>query len=63
MPLFLHFFLTKQKVRSCLTIHQAPAIVILNAAKDLEILRLAPQNEVVGEPFGTVIEFEVEKVG
>jgi hypothetical protein len=40
-----------------------PATVILSNAKDLEILRLTPQNDVVGHPLGIVIAFEVEEVG
>jgi hypothetical protein len=39
------------------------AIVILSRAKDLEILRLTPQNDVVGHPLGMVIAFEVDEVG
>jgi len=31
--------------------------------KNLEILRLTPQNDVIGKPLGMVIAFKVEKAG
>ncbi len=71
MPLVLRLFVTKINRKNCPTTKRMPTTVILSKAKNLidsstyafEILRLTPQNDVVGQFLGIVIAFEVDEVG